>query len=174
MISVEDFTRAINFRITGGSQFCWNCFSPDARYIDSDDSENDNSRYSANIIFGSPNFTVFLAEVHDYKTERSYRLFHPDYKDAYMKEAKEKDVNVDQAYDQVKFIDLDVDEDWLEKCHAIVSGTAYDTRVKLPLDIPDEDLLKYMIAAHERDMTFNQFVEEAIRAACMQHNISVK
>ena len=29
----------------------------------------------------------------------------------------------------------------------------------------DEDLLQYMKLAHERDITFNQFIEEALRHA---------
>ena len=66
-------------------------------------------------------------------------------------------------------IDLETKEDWLEKANAIVEGLDYDTRVSVPLELSDEDLLTYMKAAHERDMTFNQFVEEAIRQAAKDH-----
>lgn len=177
MISVEDFTQAVNYRITGGSTFCWNCFSDDARYLDSDDLESYNSQdqtYSASIIFGKPDFTVFLAEVHDYKNQRSYRLFHPDFREAYLKEAAEKGVDHEQAWDHVKFIDLDVEEDWLEKCRAIVSGIEYDTRVRIQLDFSDDELLKYMLAAHQADITFNQYLERAIKAAIGRHELVTK
>jgi hypothetical protein len=40
----------------------------------------------------------------------------------------------------------------------------------MPVDFSDEELLKYMKLAHERDMTFNQFVEEALRAAIEDYN----
>jgi hypothetical protein len=39
----------------------------------------------------------------------------------------------------------------------------------MPVDFTDEELLKYMKMAHERDMTFNQFVEEALRQAIEEH-----
>ena len=65
----------------------------------------------------------------------------------------------------VSYVDLDVDDDFIQKCLAISAGEDYDTRVQMPVDFSDEDLLKYMKMAHERDMTFNQFVEEALRHA---------
>jgi hypothetical protein len=42
--------------------------------------------------------------------------------------------------------------------------------VQVPVDFSDEDLLKYMKMAHERDMTFNEFVEEALRHALEEVN----
>jgi hypothetical protein len=48
---------------------------------------------------------------------------------------------------------------------AIRAGEDYDTRVQVPVDFSDEDLLQYMKLAHERDMTFNELVEEALRHA---------
>jgi collagenase-like PrtC family protease len=60
---------------------------------------------------------------------------------------------------------LESDEDWLEKARAIFAGEEYDTRVSIPVDFSDDELLKYMTMAHERDMTFNQFIEEALREA---------
>jgi hypothetical protein len=57
----------------------------------------------------------------------------------------------------------------LEKGAAICTGEDYDTRVSMPVDFTDEELLKYMKLAHERDITFNQFVEEALEAAIARH-----
>jgi bifunctional DNA-binding transcriptional regulator/antitoxin component of YhaV-PrlF toxin-antitoxin module len=40
------------------------------------------------------------------------------------------------------------------------------TKVKretIDLDIPEEDLLKYMIFAHEQGITFNELCEEAVK-----------
>ena len=50
----------------------------------------------------------------------------------------------------------------LEKANAIMNGQDFDPRVSIELDFSDEDLLLFMRAAHERDMTFNQFVEAAL------------
>jgi hypothetical protein len=58
----------------------------------------------------------------------------------------------------------------MQKALAIASGEDYDTRVSMAVDFTDEELLKYMKLAHERDMTFNQFIEEALRAAIEDYN----
>jgi len=38
-----------------------------------------------------------------------------------------------------------------------------DDRVDIEVDFTDEELLTYMKLAHEQDITFNQFVEQALR-----------
>jgi len=38
-----------------------------------------------------------------------------------------------------------------------------DDRVEMEVDFTDEELLTYMKLAHEMDITFNQFVEQALR-----------
>lgn len=40
-----------------------------------------------------------------------------------------------------------------------------DKKEEVILDFTDEELLRYMIMAHEMDITFNEFVERALRAA---------
>jgi hypothetical protein len=57
----------------------------------------------------------------------------------------------------------------MQKALAIAAGEDYDDRVSIAIDLTDEELLKYMTLAHERDMTFNQFIEEALRSAIEEH-----
>jgi hypothetical protein len=58
-----------------------------------------------------------------------------------------------------------VDSDWLEKAQAIVASEVYDTRVSIPIELPDHELLVLFKMAHERDMKFNDFVEEVLKEA---------
>jgi len=37
-----------------------------------------------------------------------------------------------------------------------------DEKVEIPIDLSEKDLLFLMIQAHERDITFNQYVEEIL------------
>ena len=164
MVTIENFSQAVQFKFTGGSTYGWNCFGPDARWLDAE-----SETYSASIVFGGPDHVVYVAEVCDYPNRRAYRWVNPEYKAAHDAEAQERDVNDSQAWDDVKYSELETSEDFLEKCQAIVAGQEYDTRISVPLDIPDEDLLKFMIAAHERNMTFNDFVEEALRVAIEEY-----
>jgi collagenase-like PrtC family protease len=62
-------------------------------------------------------------------------------------------------------VDLDVVDDFIQKALAIKAGEDYDTRVSVPVDFTDEELLAYMKIAHERDITFNQLIEDALREA---------
>jgi uncharacterized protein YozE (UPF0346 family) len=86
-------------------------------------------------------------------------------REKHRKEAEHKSELANQAWDDVEYIDLDVDGDFISKCLAIKNHEEYDTRVQVPIDIPDRELLQYMKMAHERDMTFNDFVEQALRHA---------
>lgn len=160
MITVKNFTEAIDFKITGGSTYGWNCFGPDARWLDSEDSGN----YSASIVFGGPDHTVFVAEVADLVNNRSYRWINPDYVDVLKQEAADRGVDNSQAWDDVKHTDLETAEDFLEKCSAIVAGDLdYDTRISIPLTLDDSEMFQLMTMAHEHDITLNQMVEKLLR-----------
>ena len=169
MITLAEFVEAINYKITGGSDYGWDCFGPNARYLDSNDDEGFNGTYSASAIFDSCDQTVYSVEVWDYVNNREYRWINPEYRDAFVNECQDKDVDPNESSDDRKYIDLDVEEDILEKISKIVAGEDYDSRVKVPVDFTDEELLKYMKLAHERDITFNQLVEEALRHAIEEH-----
>lgn len=164
MVTIENFSQAVQYKFTGGSIYQWNCFGSDARWLDAED-----EKYSASIVFGGDTQTVYIAEVCDYTNNRAYRWIHPDYKEVHDNEAAERGVNRLQAWDGVDYVELETSEDFLQKCSAIVDGVDYDTRVSVPFNVPDDELLKFMLAAHERDMTFNAFVEQALRAVIEEH-----
>ena len=164
MISLKDFIEAIEYRITEGSDYGWDCFGDNARYLDAHGPEL-NEDYSISCVFDAKDQTVYLVEAWDYANDREYRWINPEYQKAYRKACKRHDVDLNESFDDHKYIDLDVAEDMLEKINAIVNNRDYDTRVKVPVDFSDEDLLQYMKLAHEMDITFNELVERAVRAA---------
>lgn len=167
MITLKDFLEAVDYRITGGSEYQWKCFGENARYLDCDSPEL--NVYSVNCVFDSVDQTVYTVEAWDYANDRVYRWIHPAYIKKHMKACAKHDVDVYSACDSMNYTDLDVAEDILEKARAIVLQEEYDTRVMVPVDFSNEDLLKYMKMAHERDMTFNEFIEEALRFAIEEH-----
>lgn len=160
MITIRDFTEAVNYQITGGSKYQWSCFGHDARWLDSEHMET----YSANIVFDSKDQTVYQADVCDYVNTRAYRWEHPDFKDAHQQEALDRDVKKDEAWDEVFYTVLETEEDFLQKCAAIASGKFdYDTNISVPLTLSDNELLRLMTMAHEDDITLNKFVEKLLR-----------
>jgi hypothetical protein len=97
-------------------------------------------------------------------------MINPKFQKKHAREAEIRNVNLNEAWDEINYIDLDVDDDFIQKALAIRAGEDYDTRVQVPVDFSDEDLLKYMKMAHDRDMTFNEFIEEALRHALEEVN----
>jgi hypothetical protein len=163
VITMKEWMELVDYRITEGSNYCWECYGPNAYTLDSWNGED--RGFSFCIIFDTKDHTVYEVQAHDYLRNRAYRMINEDFQKKMRKEAKRRNVDKDQAWDDVDYVTLDVDDDFVQKCLAIREGKDYDTRVSVPLDIPDEDLLRYMMLAHERDMTFNQLVEEALRHA---------
>jgi len=167
MITLKQWLEVCDYRITEGSDYQWQCFGPTAYRLDSWNGDHDG--HTVTILFDTATQEVYQVEAFDYKRERAYRMTNPEYLEAFKAECEQRSV-IDEAWERddgtpVKFTDLDVEEDWIEKATAIVDEEDYDTRVQVPVNFTDEELLTYMKMAHERDMTFNQFVEEALREA---------
>lgn len=150
----------IRYRINEGSEYGWDCFGSNAYSFSSWDGDHNGSSF--NMVFDTVTQTVYCVEAWDYKNNRAFRLLNPDFVEAYRKEAKANTVSADQAWDDTNYIDLDVDEDFLQKARAIVNGEAYDLDVQTALVIPDQLLFKLMQIAHERDLTLNKLVEEIL------------
>jgi hypothetical protein len=163
MITLKDFMETVDYKITEGSEYQWQCYGDRAYRLDS--WNQDQNGHSVGIVFDTRTHVIYEASAYDYQRGRAYRLINPDFKLGHDDEAQSRGVDADQAWDDVKYIDLDVDEDFLAKARAIVSDEDYDTRIQVPVDFSDEELLTYMKLAHERDITFNQLVEEALREA---------
>lgn len=145
---------ALEHKITGGSEFQWNCWD-NARYLDY---ESDYAH--ASVIFNTQTQEVYIAEVNDKANEyKLYRWVNPVHKQLYWDEAKERNIDPNQAWDQISWYDLETEEDWLEKAGAIMRGEDFDSRVQVPVDLDNDTLFKLMTMAHERDVTLNKMVE---------------
>lgn len=165
MITLKQWMETFNYRITEGDAYGWTCYGPNAQSLSAWNGLHDDGGWSGNIVFDTLNQTVYEVEVCDYTNERAYRIINPNFKKAYDAEAKSRGADADQAWDCVKFVDLEVYDDWLLKAEAIVDGQDYDTRVSIPIELPDNELLYLFKMAHERDMKFNDFVEDILKQA---------
>jgi len=169
MISLREWMEMVDYRVTEGSNYGWQCYGANAYTLDSWDGEQDGASFS--IIFDTKTQVVYEVQAHDYTNQRAYRRINPDYLEAYTQEASQRDSWMSQAWDDVDYVDLETDDDWLEKAEAIFLHEDYDTRVQVPVDFSDEDLLQYMKMAHDMDITFNEFVERALIKAIEDHKL---
>ena len=162
MVTLKDFMTAVDYRITEGSDFGWQCFGENAYCLDS--WNGDYNGYSVSVTFDTKTQTVYLMEVCDYAAQRAYRLVNANFKEVFFTDIKNRGVT-DDAWDGVKFIDLETVEDMLEKTTAIVKGLPYETSIQVPLDLNDDEIYQLMRLAHEKNITFNQLVVEILSDA---------
>ena len=167
MITLKDFMEVVDYRITEGSDYQWQCFGPNAYCLDS--WNGDHNGHTVSITFDTKTHEIYQVQAYDYSKQRAYRMINPDYVDTFESECEQREIQ-DIAWElddgtPVKYVTIDIEEDFIEKAKAIVQGNDYDTRVQVPVEFSDEELLKYMKMAHAMDITFNELVEKALREA---------
>ncbi len=161
MLTLKEWMEVVDYRITEGSNYLWNCYGPDSYSLDSWDGVHDGHSFS--IIFDIKTQVVYEVQAHDFKNQRAYRIINPNYLEIMQSEAAYRNCNKTEAWEGVDYVDLEADDDWIQKAMAIAAGENYDTRVSVPLDLDDDMLFILMKMAHERDLTFNEFVEDILR-----------
>ena len=164
MITMKEWMELVDYRITEGSDFGWQCYGPNAYHLDSWNGIHDAGGFSFCIIFDTKDQTVYEVQVHDYTNQRAYRMINPDFRKKMKKEAKRRDVNRNEAWDDVDYVDLEVDDDFIQKCLSIRAGEDYSTDVSVPIDLPDELLMFAFKAAHAENMTFNDWMNQMLKS----------
>jgi len=149
MLTIKEYMELVDYRITEGSEYYM--YGHNAYFLTSWNGEQDG--YNIDIMFDTKTQEVYCVEVCDYYNERAYRLINPAYNDI---------DHMTEAWDDVKWIDLEVDEDFIQKATSIKNGEDYDTRICVPLNLSDEDMMTLFQAAHKADMSFNDYVEQTL------------
>ena len=160
-----------NHRITEGSEYCWNCY-PTARYL-----SYESEFAHVSVLYSTETQEIYEADVSvkvdnwfdEDKEMRPYRWLNPKFKDAMISEAKTRKVKWRGAWDDVKWIDLEVEEDFIEKAKAIFNGEEHDKRIQVPIELEDDIMLHLCMEAHKRDITLNQMVEKVLREVIKTH-----
>jgi hypothetical protein len=161
VITLKEFMEICNYRITEGSDYQWECYGPNAYTLDSWNGDQDGHSFS--IYFDTKTQEVYEVQIHDYRNQRAYRMINPEFAKKHKKEAKRREVEYKEAWDNVDYVDLEVDDDWIQKALAVEAGEVYDTRVSVPLVLDRDQMFDLMTMAHERDMTLNELVEFVLK-----------
>jgi hypothetical protein len=99
MINFDEFLDLVNHEITSGAKFLWNCYGPNARFIDCN---------NVTAVYDTKTLNVYAIEINI--GDIPYRWIQPEYKELHEYEAESKAVDPDIAYDDVKFVDVSLDE----------------------------------------------------------------
>ncbi len=148
MITLKEWMELVDYKVTEGRDYYTNI--PGLYSMSSWNERQDGHSF---FIAFDPNDEqrVYTVEACDYANKRAYRLKDP----AIVLDA--------EAWDECDFVDLETDDDFIQKALAIKAGETYDTRVSVPLELEDDLMFELMKKAHERDITLNQMVEEILR-----------
>ena len=153
---MREILQAFNYQITDGSPYQWKCYGPNARFLDFE-----NNIANGSIIFDSSTQFIYQAEVWVKESlDSPYRYIHQDFVRAHKDEANERNVNINIAFDGVKFVDVDLFEDFIEKATAIWRGLPFDKRIQVPID--EDVFIDLAKEAHRQDITINALVEKIL------------
>ena len=157
-MKVEQFATAVRHRITGGSEYQWQCYGDQARWLDAG-WEQEGDRWSASAVFDSRTQRVYECHVSDYRTDQAWIWRDPEFAEAHDREAAERGVDPRFAWDSVPWQVLDTEPEILDRIRVVS-----DDRESIELELPDDELLTICLQAHQRDMTLNQYIEMVLRA----------
>jgi hypothetical protein len=170
MITLKDFMELVEYRINDGYEYQWQCYGGDAHSIGY---ENIDSGVSISAIFDKGDQTVYEMQAWDGTNKREYRWINPSYVTAHDNECLERNVSSLESIDGRNFINLEVEEDILEKAAAIYAGVDYDERIIVKLDLTEEYECVLMRMAHEKDMSLNKFVEYILKEEMRKFGVEV-
>jgi hypothetical protein len=159
---MKEWMELVDYKITEGSDYGWSCYGPNAYSLSSWNGVHGKGGYSFDIVFSTRTQKVYEVSVCDYTNDRAYRMIVENKREKHSKEAKARDVNLNEAWDDVDYVDLEVDDDFIQKCLAIKDGEDYDTRISVPLDLPDDLLLEAAMNAHRQGITLNDYINNAL------------
>ncbi len=170
MITIKDFMETVEYKISDGSKYQWDCYGSNAWTLTHEDYPRNTTIF---IVFDTTDQTVYEMQAWDGPNKKEYRWINEDYVDEHTAECKERDVPVNQSIDDRNFTDLDVEEDILEKADAIFRGVPYDTRVMVQLTLSKDEQHTLMEMAHKKDMSLNKFVEYALIETLRKQGIEI-
>ena len=142
MLTIKEWMELVDYKITEGSDYGWQCYGANAYCLDSWNGVHGKGGYSFSIVFSTKTQKVYEVSVCDYTNDRAYRMIAENKREKHKDEAFLRNANLNEAWDGVEYTELEVDEDFFRKARAIKAGEDYDTRVSISVDFSDDELLK--------------------------------
>ena len=171
-MELSEVNNLFQHKITDGSEYLWNCYGDTVRTIDY------TSKHACGyVVFDTETHEVFEVSVSPVAgawdiEPKPYRYINPEHQEAYTQEATSRGINPNEAWDDVMWVDLETEEDFIEKATAMFKGEKFDTRVVVPVDLDNETILQLAMEAHKRDITLNKMVELVLADAIVASTLT--
>jgi hypothetical protein len=161
-MELNDWLLITDGRVTEGSEFGWDCYGDRAYSMSYWNGLHRKDEVSTHVVYNRDTFEVYETDVFDGDKNKSYVWRDSRYAGLYKTELNAKNSDYECEWPE---IELETAEDFTEKATAIMNGFEYDNRIQVPLNLDKDEVFALMVAAHERDMTFNELVALGIREA---------
>lgn len=156
---IEHFLQAVNYQINESAEFLWKCFGDDVKFLDASiSSDIPNEDVSVSCTFHPTTRKVFSIEIwndrdFDYGSDNciGYLWVDPNFIEAYQKEYSIRGLGY-------KNVELPLEEILTKIRQAF--GTETEA---LDINIDPELHLELFKLAHERDISFNEYIVEILR-----------
>ena len=99
-MTLLEIITATGARVSDGSDYLWNCYGPNSRYIDFVDVAS--SDYCS-VVFDCRTQTVYEVNLHVPGQDQAFKWINPDFESAYVAECAERGIESNVAWDSVKY-----------------------------------------------------------------------
>jgi hypothetical protein len=161
-MKLETLLKTFDYRITDGCEFLWKCY-PDARCMTLSSEYAEISAVYSYIDQTIYEVKVDVAPGAETDPALVYRWMNPEWKEAHDAESVKRGFNPKTAFDDIEWIDLEVEDDFLSKARNMFDGKFdFDKRVQVEIDLPDDLILFIAKQSHALDITFNQYISQLL------------
>ena len=109
-ITLKDYLSSVNYSISSGGEFLWDCYGDNAFKLDYDKKSGGGKFvYSAAAVFDSNKQTVYEMTLWDYKKNKQYRWISPRYSKKHREEAVKRGFRPEQSIDELDFIEVKIE-----------------------------------------------------------------
>lgn len=164
MSNLEQWLALTGYRVTEGGEYGWQCYGANAWFLSATPARDKH----VNLTVVHREGQVCELTAIDFPRGLAYRWQPESLRQVYRSECQVRGVDPCLAMGDLNYVDLDVIEDYWLKASAIWQGKTVDRRVQVPVELDDRELLQLMTMAHERDITFNEFVGQILEQAMEQ------
>lgn len=158
MIKLKDYLECINHKCGENVKFQWKCFGNNAYMTDNWYDEESTHNSTISIVYDFITHIIYEMQAWDAINNRYYRWIRPEYVDAYKLECKTHNCAYKHSIDNWEFIDLEVEQDILEKAKGIVLGKEYDTRVMSLINLSNADTVFISNLAEQANMSLKEYI----------------
>ena len=171
MITIENFLRAIKFKISETSKYEWECYGSNAHSMDYWNGEHDG--YSASMVFDSKSNIVYEMNMCDYENYRAYRWISPKYEKKHANECSKRHVE-DVAWQGVEWIPTMSSDDILEKISCIMNNKQYSPDPVVSVRIKYNEMVAFNKVSKHLNEPIQSILERLVRLETVENLLKME